>query len=401
MRREIVVLLFILLLISASTLAYDWSANPGNGSLEHPYEISTPEHIMSIGSDPDLLDKHFILMNDIVFDPNNNPEHIFTHALIAPNLSDTYDYQGTPFSGSFDGNWHTIHGLTITGSNSYFGLFGKIQTEILGSTIIRNLFLTDPSVFANSEVGSLAGCMDGGIVRNCFVYNGAVIARYRGGGLIGFNESGSLYNACFVGIVDLPDLSGGHDIGGLAGRNGGMINCCFAIADLNVVFDAGGLVGYNEGVISNCYSSGILSGFRYIGGLVGVDISEEHLIPAITNCYTTTLIQNNVGSAFLAGGFIGVKTLSTYRNCYWDITINPVLTGIGDNLDDPNIVGSMTQQMMQQSTFTDWDFIEFWNIGENQTYPYLRTVSASDINKDHITNFFDLCIIAKEWMNEE
>ncbi len=84
MRREIVVLLFILLLISASTLAYDWSTNPGNGSLEHPYEISTPEHIMSIGSVPPLLDKHFILMNDIVFDPNNNPEHIFTHALIQP-----------------------------------------------------------------------------------------------------------------------------------------------------------------------------------------------------------------------------------------------------------------------------------------------------------------------------
>lgn len=357
MRREINVLLFILVFVSASTLAYDWSTNPGDGTPEHPYEISTPEHLMSIGSYPDLLDKHYILTNDIIFDPNNNPEHISTHALIAPNLSDSSEYQGTPFSGSFDGNQHTIHRLTITGGNHYLGLFGKIQADSLESIIIRNVFLTDSYVSARYYVGSLAGCLDGGIVKNCFVYNGEVTARYCGGGLIGFNESGHLTNACFVGSVDLPDLISGHDIGGLVGRNGGMINYCFAIADLNVLFDAGGLVGYNEGVISNCYSGGILSGASYIGGLVGADSSEEHLIPAITNCYTATLVQNNDGPDYWTGGFIGVKTLSTYRDCYWDITINPELTGIGGNLNDPNIVGLPTQQMKQQGSFVGWDFV--------------------------------------------
>jgi len=40
----------------------------------------------------------------------------------------------------------------------------------------------------------------------------------------------------------------------------------------------------------------------------------------------------------------------------------------------------------------DWEFINIWGIGENQAYPYLRTVPAGDINKDRIVNFLDLCI---------
>ena len=57
--------------------------------------------------------------------------------------------------------------------------------------------------------------------------------------------------------------------------------------------------------------------------------------------------------------------------------------------------------MVQQSTFTDWDFINVCNIGENQTYPYLRKYSAADINKDKAVNLIDLTIIAQHWMREE
>ena len=63
--------------------------------------------------------------------------------------------------------------------------------------------------------------------------------------------------------------------------------------------------------------------------------------------------------------------------------------------------GPLTEDMKKEGTFTDWDFVEIWNIGENQTYPYLRTVPASDINKDHITNFLDVCIVAEQWMDEK
>jgi hypothetical protein len=30
--------------------------------------------------------------------------------------------------------------------------------------------------------------------------------------------------------------------------------------------------------------------------------------------------------------------------------------------------------MKQQATFTGWDFEEIWDIEENETYPFLKTV---------------------------
>jgi len=96
---------------------------------------------------------------------------------------------------------------------------------------------------------------------------------------------------------------------------------------------------------------------------------------------------------------------SGLANSYWNIETSGVLDARGDgewnspNCDPNN--GKTTAEMKRQSTFTNWDFINVWNIGENQTYPYLRTVPASDINKDNITNFLDLCIVTEQWCMEE
>jgi len=35
------------------------------------------------------------------------------------------------------------------------------------------------------------------------------------------------------------------------------------------------------------------------------------------------------------------------------------------------------------------------------TYLYLRTVLASDLNKDRVTNFLDIVIVAERWCEEE
>ncbi|GAI16679.1 unnamed protein product, partial [marine sediment metagenome] len=132
----------------------------------------------------------------------------------------------------------------------------------------------------------------------------------------------------------------------------------------------GGLVGYNEGgIISDCYSTGDVSGGRDVGGLVGW----------------------HEGSA---------------SNCFWDIDkqTHGVADSIGENEGTvTNVAGLPTAQMQTRSTFTsaNWDFIDIWNIGENQTYPYLRTVPAGDINKDGIVNFLDVAILGQKWCEEE
>jgi len=51
-------------------------------------------------------------------------------------------------------------------------------------------------------------------------------------------------------------------------------------------------------------------------------------------------------------------------------------------------------------TFTDagWDFVEIWGIGENQTYPFLRTDPAGDLDHDKRVNLVDLAIMAMHWL---
>ena len=63
--------------------------------------------------------------------------------------------------------------------------------------------------------------------------------------------------------------------------------------------------------------------------------------------------------------------------------------------------GRTTKEMKQQSTFTDWDFIHTWGIGENQTYPYLHKCSAADVNQDGMVNLIDLGILGGKWMEGE
>ena len=65
MRKHYIILLTFILIAARTTFAYDWSTNPGDGSWADPYQISEPNQLNSIGTDPSLMDKNFILLTDI------------------------------------------------------------------------------------------------------------------------------------------------------------------------------------------------------------------------------------------------------------------------------------------------------------------------------------------------
>ena len=47
-----------------------------------------------------------------------------------------------------------------------------------------------------------------------------------------------------------------------------------------------------------------------------------------------------------------------YAKCFWDKTVNPTLTGIG-NSTDPNVIGETTTNLQKIITYTNarWDFL--------------------------------------------
>ena len=52
----------------------------GTGEPNDPYQIATAEQLIAIGSDPNLLDKHFLLVADIDQDPNLAGGRVFDNA---------------------------------------------------------------------------------------------------------------------------------------------------------------------------------------------------------------------------------------------------------------------------------------------------------------------------------
>ena len=129
--------------------------------------------------------------------------------VILENDLDLHGIDFTPiptFSGTFQGNGHTISGLTLTGSGNVRGLFRYIQN---GATV-QDLTVTG-TIHPNGhqdELGLLAGSNAGRIL-NC-IASGTVMGDNRIGGLVGVNETGGelvvnlsrLYDHCVYRLYE-------------------------------------------------------------------------------------------------------------------------------------------------------------------------------------------------------
>jgi hypothetical protein len=167
---------------------YLWTENPGDGTTAHPYQIGTAGQLEALGDHPELWDKHFVLSADV-----DMTGRTYAKALIAPDMDDTRGggYQGTPFTGSFDGQGHIIRYLTIHPedvAHDYVGLFGMIAS----GGRIDNLNVLDVDIAGGTGTSSYVGALAGynyGTITNCSATG--ILHNGKGNGLVGFN-SGSL-----------------------------------------------------------------------------------------------------------------------------------------------------------------------------------------------------------------
>ncbi len=383
----------LLTIFSASVSAGTYS--DGTGEPNDPHLIATAEDLNDIGNHIEDWDKHFLMVADI-----NLADYTGTQFNIIGN-------QSNHFTGVFDGNSHTIFNFTYECNDTdYIGIFGYISNQ---NAAIKDLILINPDINAagdSDRVGSLVGCLIDGTITNCGLYGGSVSGYWAAGGLVGYNR-GTITNCCCTVSVSGYSHTGGlvgyntyngtisncyaiscasgtnFYTGGLVGTNDGTISNCYATGEVLGKDDTAVLVGHNcHGTISNCYATGEVSGDQYTGGLAG-----HNCYGTISNCYTTASVDGNDYTGGLVGGSGG-----TVSSSFWDIETGGPDNGIGTPLP--------TEQIQSESTFTDagWDFIGTWDIGENQTYPFLRTHPAGDIDHDDIVNFYDFAILADHWL---
>lgn len=302
------------------------------------------------------------------------------------------------FGGSFDGQGHTIHNVSITDSLSPAGLFGVVQAG--GS--VRSLHVVGavtPSGDGRS-VGGIAGENNGAIEKCSFtgtvsgqVYvggiaghtgasgsilacetRGAVIGGSMTGGITGYNEgllADCTNSACInvestdprLDLEDLdltPDLSklgqanagaSSADTGGIAGYSAGTLSDCVnhgAVGYQHIGYNTGGVVGRSCGQLLRCRNDGAIAGRKDVGGVVGqiepyiqVDASPTYLSELNRQLYELKSLTDQAANDAQDGAGDVSGRLNDMNDYLKDALSDPqdplaAITGFGSRLNDLN-----------------------------------------------------------------
>lgn len=264
------------------------------------------------------------------------------------------------FTGTFDGNNHTISDLYISGATQA-GLF-----DILGGTV-TNLGLLDVDILTNNWAGGLAYYATGATISGVYVTGTLQSASNDIGGLVALVENGTSITNSYADVSIIADSS--NYAGGLVGEiSGSTISNSYASGVISgLPLATGGLVGkLDNSDIIDSYARVTTDGVLDSGGLVGEYTNGS----TITNSYaagavTTVVTAGGLVSADPSGGVI--------TNSFWDTQTTGQATSSGGG------TGKTTLLMKDIDTFTTelgggtWDFVTDWDINgtDNSGYPFL------------------------------
>jgi PKD repeat protein len=297
------------------------------------------------------------------------------------DLADNPDFYIPYFSGTFKGDFHTIHGLNVNRTESKnIGLFGYTH-----QATIEALSVTEVDINGHYLVGALVGMAYSSTVSKCFASGDVNGNDDSIGGLIGWTQN-SAVSKCYTNC----NVSGNYYIGGLIGTNRASITSeCFADGNVSANSQAGGLVGFNNGSSTiDCYASGSVTGDEWSGGLIGCNWDSN-----ISNCYAT----GEVIGVNQCGALIGVNC-SYISYSIWNNETSGQTAGVGlnDNGTVMELLEATTEEMQTISTYTDigWDFAgesingdeDIWDMNEaiNDGFPFIYDVEFPVTNDEYL-----------------
>ena len=240
-------------------------------------------------------------------------------------LSDTWQGIGTesqPFSGIFDGNGHSVSGLSC--QSSYSGLFGVVK-----NATIHNL--TVSGSFSNGQyMGGIAGIAISSTIDNCQSSINISSGSYLGG-IVGSSENCTISNCAHT--ENTIGNTSSNNVGGIAGQTSSQteIYNCYNAGRIYGYDCFGGIVGYNGGncSITNCYNKAAFKDMYYIdtgGGIVGYNCGR------IVNCYssgsmTCKTINGDMGMK-KCGGVVGYNHTDSSCYCCYFLQQSPINNGL-------------------------------------------------------------------------
>lgn len=278
--------------------------------------IYTEEDLRKIGEN---LAGHYVLEADI-------------------SLSGGWDVPLGTFSGTFDGNGHTISGLSVSQSDSgHYGLFATL------SGVVTDLTLSGAAISANGgewiAAGILAGELSGAYIQNCTV-SGTVSAQgaptLYAGGLAGTTNNGNdscNIERCSSTVTITADAAASTNYafaGGLVADDAAGVSDCTVEAGItltqsgsnpNLTAEVYGVSGAASSPCTNCTVSGELT-MNTIDGEKLLVTGLYQAFNSTNECTVSATAQT--GKPFAAGG-------ANVSNCTNNGTITVTASGKTDS----------------------------------------------------------------------
>lgn len=257
----------------------------GSGTEENPWLIENAEQLaylaQQVNNGTDYRRKHFRLVSDLD---------------LSVKEWTPIGTEGNLFWGGFDGDGHTITGMTITGKeNSYVGLFGECRNFTAASSYIKSVTVKGANISGKSFVGAIAGA--GANISDCYSIENTIYASRCVGGVCGslIGKISGCYNSSSVsGISTAGGIMGSASYEGNVGN--GVVQYCYNIGTVTVSeqdSSVGGITGAsaNRYDISNCLNCGKITGNgKNVGGIAGS--TDSNYMNFIGNCYYNSDLNN-------------------------------------------------------------------------------------------------------------
>ena len=204
-----------------------------------------------------------------------------------------------PYSGTFDGNGHTISGLNVNYGDKNGGLFCHVK-----SATIKNLTVAGSVTYSSGDgivYGGIVGCANSSTIENC-TNRCTVTGNWYAGGIVGWSVDSDI-----IGCANFGNISSPFRSGGICGKITGQV-------------DAYGI----DATIRDCYNVGMVSG-KYAGGITGQSDSGNIDI-LIANCYNVGSLHGSNDRGEIIGDPLSASSLTTIDNCYYLPTGNSAST---------------------------------------------------------------------------
>lgn len=189
------------------------------------------------------------------------------------------------YSGTFNGNGHTISGLNVTGEFAYSGLFGYTEGAAIRDLTVAGK-VTSTSTDSSTAVGGIIGRAKGSTIENCGNLCAVTAPAGHTGGIVGYAAYMDDSSGWITGCYNAGKISGGDYAGGIVGTH------------------------YDDMFIYDCYNVGAISGNCAIGGIAG---SGSFVM--LFNCYNAGIVVCPGGTA-TPGGLFGNGS-GQVRNSYY------------------------------------------------------------------------------------